>query len=69
MHLDECSALTSVDRQMKMYLSHPSDPYPLQKVLIALQLKVGSLDATSRAWLSATISSTIGDPVYRELLD
>ena len=67
-HLEECSALVSVDQQMKDYLSYRSEPYPLPKVLIALQLKSGSLDAGSDAWLGRTIDNTVRDPVYRELL-
>jgi hypothetical protein len=63
--------MTTLDRQLRSYLGHPSPdgyPYPLQKVIVAKTLLEGSLADPEKAWLKEALANVVHDPIYRRML-
>jgi hypothetical protein len=67
-HLEEMRQLREMDTQLRMYLRHQSNPYPLYKVLIAKCLLRGNLGPDAEAELQDEMRQVVSDPGLLRLL-
>ena len=67
-HLEEISSARRLTRAQRAYVEHPSLPFPLAKVLVALTYLRDSPDRIEAEQFRSRVLQIVTDPTYRRLL-
>jgi hypothetical protein len=67
-HLQELEERTTLNTDIRSYIQHESDPYPLQKLLILVSLIRSRIDRNAMRALKDKAMSFIRDPIFRAII-